>query len=101
MNLTTSSYVEVDLKPLASAVVFRSAMEDCCWAWSTSAVTATAAIPATTRRIWGDPPGRILLHLRLLTGVSAVLLSERRTCFEAAPRTDKRSGDQEGIYRSL
>src|SRR5207249_7761044 len=43
----------------------------------------------------------ILLHLRLLTGVSAVLLSERRTCFEAAPRTDKRSGDREGIYRSL
>src|SRR5262245_33359810 len=49
MNLTTSSYVDVDLKPLASAVVFRLARE-LGWA-ATNGAAATIAATATKRRI--------------------------------------------------
>src|SRR5437868_303705 len=51
MNFTTSSYVDVDLKPVASGVVLRSATGDFCWADVTRPVTARAKTATDARRI--------------------------------------------------
>src|SRR5262249_21032750 len=58
MNLTTSSYVDVDLKSDASAVVFRLASDDACCARPGMARSAAARTARTSFRGMTSSPWR-------------------------------------------
>src|SRR6478735_3387372 len=66
MNLTTSSYVDVDLKSEASAVVFRLASDDgCCARPETTSAAVRTAINTSFRGMTRSPPRAILQEKRL------------------------------------
>src|SRR5204862_4430488 len=67
MNLTTSSYVDVDLNAVDSAVVLRSASGDGACACATIAARAHAAPTANTRDI-RESSAAILLHCNACHG---------------------------------
>jgi hypothetical protein len=91
MNFTTSSYVEVDLNPLDSAVVLRSASGD---GWAAANETAaTTAATARKGRIRVNPPAAMLPHLRLPRASQEIKRSRDQ-------EVNRRSGDQE-LMRSL
>src|SRR4051812_520846 len=102
MNLTTSSYVEVDLNPDASAVVFRSAMGGVWRALAARTHTAGRHRRAATRRIQ-ESSARIVYARRPrakgIKGCAARSALHRRDHGERVPAShdvDREPGPPEG-----
>src|SRR4051812_36348681 len=102
MNLTTSSYVEVDLNPDASAVVFRSAMGGVWRALAARTHAAGRHRRAATRRIQ-ESSARIVSAGRSgekgIKGCAARSALHRRDHSERVPAAhdvDREAGPPEG-----